>query len=66
MTLKRPKRETPDYLRGVRDFRDKKQPESGHPRLSKANLQYMAGYWDTCSEHRRQREEQGDANPAVC
>lgn len=35
-----------DYYRGARDARAGRQPASGHARMSRATMDYMAGYND--------------------
>lgn len=55
--IRRVKTQNNDYYRGARARRANKDPESGHSRMSRANLDYMAGYWDTDSELRTQPQE---------
>lgn len=41
-----------DYYRGVRAAKAGSEPYSGHSRMSKATIDYMAGYNDTRREIR--------------
>lgn len=48
------RRQNNDYYRGQRDARSNRQPEPGHSRMSRATIDYMAGYNDQVMEQRRQ------------
>lgn len=54
MMIRRVKKHNNDYYRGARARKNGRDPESGHSRMSRANLDYMAGYWDTDFELRDQ------------
>lgn len=44
-----------DYYRGARDAENNREPASGHARMSRANMDYMAGFNDKHSEIRHGR-----------
>lgn len=52
MTQRRIRRQNNDYYRGRRDAKSGRHPESGHARMSRATIDYMAGYNDQQAEER--------------